>query len=133
MWYVIEHFENLDTVLNKVNSLLKTKGIFAFSTPSASGVSGRFKNKNFLQNSPVDHYSIWSFKSAKKVLKKYGFKILKIQSTGHHPERFFKKSISKEKNPFLWNLILQISRIFKLGDTFEVYCQKISSNPKTKN
>ena len=133
MWYVIEHFENLDTVLNKVNSLLKNKGIFAFSTPSASGVSGRFKTKNFLQNSPVDHYSIWSFKSAKKVLKKYGFKILKIQSTGHHPERFFKKSISKEKNPFLWNLILQISRIFKLGDTFEVYCQKISSNTKIKN
>ena len=133
MWYVIEHFENLDTVLNKVNSLLKNKGIFAFSTPSASGVSGRFKTNNFLQNSPVDHYSIWSFKSAKKVLKKYGFKILKIQSTGHHPERFFKKSISKEKNPFLWNLILQISRIFKLGDTFEVYCKKISSNPKTKN
>ena len=133
MWYVIEHFENLDTVLNKVNSLLKNKGIFAFSTPSASGVSGRFKTKNFLQNSPVDHYSIWSFKSAKKVLKKYGFKILKIQSTGHHPERFFKKSILKEKNPFLWNLILQISRIFKLGDTFEVYCQKISSNTKIKN
>ena len=132
MWYVIEHFENLSVVLNKVNSLLKNKGIFAFSTPSASGVSGRFKTKNFLQNSPVDHYSIWSFKSAKKVLKKYGFKILKIQSTGHHPERFFKKSISKEKNPFLWNLILYISRIFKLGDTFEVYCQKISSNPKTK-
>jgi len=133
MWYVIEHFENLSVVLNKVNSLLKNKGIFAFSTPSASGVSGKFKTKNFLQNSPVDHYSIWSFKSAKKVLKKYGFKILKIQSTGHHPERFFKKSISKEKNPFLWNLILQISRIFKLGDTFEVYCQKISLNPKTKN
>ena len=133
MWYVIEHFENLSVVLNKVNSLLKIRGIFAFSTPSASGVSGRFKTKNFLQNSPVDHYSIWSFKSAKKVLKQYGFKILKIQSTGHHPERFFKKTISKEKNPILWNLTLHISRIFKLGDTFEVYCQKIFQNPKPKN
>ena len=38
----------------------------------------------------------------------------------------FKKPISKEKNPILWQLILCTSKIFKLGDTFEVYCQKIA-------
>lgn len=127
MWYVIEHFENLDIVLKKVNSLLEKSGIFAFSTPSASGVSGKYKRKSFLANSPVDHYSIWSFQSAKKVMKKYGFKILKIYSTGHHPERFFKKSISKDKNPKLWKIINLFSRIFKLGDTFEIYCKKIGN------
>ena len=127
MWYVIEHFENLDKVLQKVNSLLDNQGIFAFSTPSASGVSGKFKSQSFFANSPVDHYSIWSFKSAKKVMKKYGFKVLKIHSTGHHPERFFAKPISKEKNPILWNIILSCSKMFKLGDTFEVYCKKIDN------
>ena len=30
LWYVIEHFENLDKVLQKVNSLLDNQGIFAF-------------------------------------------------------------------------------------------------------
>ncbi len=130
MWYVIEHFENLDIVLKKVNGLLENKGIFGFSTPSASGVSGRFKASSFFSNSPTDHFSIWTFGSAKKVLKKYGFKIKKIVSTGHHPERFFNKSISKEKNPILWQLILYISKIFKLGDTFEVYCQKITDEIK---
>ena len=35
--------------------------------------------------------------AAVKIVKKYGFKVLKIHSTGHHPERFFAKPISKEK------------------------------------
>lgn len=125
MWYVIEHFENLKTVLNKVNDLLEPKGIFAFSTPSANGISFKKNAKKFFSSSPADHFSIWSFKSAKKVLKMHGFKICKIVSTGHHPERFFKNGLSQIQHPIIWKLVLEISKYLKLGDTFEVYARKI--------
>jgi hypothetical protein len=41
LWYVIEHFENVKTVLEKIHGLLNTGGVLAFSTPNSSGISGR--------------------------------------------------------------------------------------------
>jgi 2-polyprenyl-3-methyl-5-hydroxy-6-metoxy-1,4-benzoquinol methylase len=118
MWYVIEHFRDLDAVLGKVNAVLGGSGIFAFSTPNGRGISGRKNRARFLEASPADHFTVWSPAHCGKVLKKFGFKVEKIRITGHHPERF----------PFLpswrgfWGLA---SRVFGLGDTFEVYARKI--------
>ena len=125
MWYVIEHFKNLDSVIKRVSSLLRDGGVFAFSTPSASGVSARFSSESFFKNSPKDHFSILDMRKCKKILKKYGFSNIKCVSTGHHPERF--PCLAKKRSSsssFAWKLISRISRIFKLGDTFELYCTK---------
>ena len=126
MWYVIEHFKNLDVVLKKVNAVLKKDGIFAFSTPSGQGVSATTNKDNFYVASPTDHYSIWEPSIANKILKPYGFKVVKIVSTGHHPERFpqIKKS-GAQKGSIQWNTILKYSEAKKLGDTVEIYCKKI--------
>ena len=125
MWYVIEHFEKLDEVLKTVNALLKSKGIFAFSTPSNRGISGKYNKTDFYKNSPSDHFSIWNPRVAKKILKKYGFKTVKIVSTGIHPERypFIKKHAIKE-NQFLFKMVALHAKLFKLGDTFEIYAIK---------
>lgn len=120
MWFVIEHFIKLDDVLSHVNLLLPKHGVFAFSTPNGKGISGRKNYKDFLSKSPNDHFTIWNHLSVKKVLKEYGFKVYKIEITGHHPERFY----SWVKGRFLINVFMLISKIFKLGDTFEVYCIK---------
>lgn len=123
MWYVIEHFKKLDDVLTQVNSLLYIGGVFAFSTPNSMGISGKKDYYSFLKNSPGDHFTIWNIKSAGKVLKEYGFKVYKIRVTGHHPERFGRFV----KGKVVFKFILFISKIFKLGDTFEVYCIKENS------
>ncbi len=126
MWFVIEHFKNLGTVLKKVNSILKTGGIFAFSTPSGSGISAVTSMDNFCLNSPSDHFTIWEPKNAAKILRKFGFSVEKIVSTGHHPERFpaIKKS-GAQRDSIQWKLTDQLSRRKKLGDTVEIYCKKI--------
>ncbi len=125
MWYVIEHFKNLNDVLKKVNSLLNIGGVFAFSTPSAEGVSCKTSKYDFYKNSPSDHYSVFEPSKVKKILEKYNFSVEKIVSTGHHPERFnlIKKSNSK-KNSLKWK-IDKVSRAFDLGDTVEIYCKKL--------
>ena len=130
MWYVIEHFQNVDEVLRSVAKLLKKGGVFAFSTPSAAGVSAKFNTRAFYKASPSDHFTIWEPSKTASILKRYGFKVVKIVSTGHHPERFpliakqIKKSGKIKSTDLRYALYAFASRFFELGDTFEVYCKK---------
>ena len=126
MWYVIEHFKDLGSVLRKVSSLVKKGGIFAFSTPSGEGISAVSDKDHFYQISPTDHYTIWEPGRADSILRQFGFKVERIVSTGHHPERFpsIKKSGAKPGS-LKWKLTDALSRAKKLGDTVEIYCKKI--------
>ena len=126
MWYVIEHFKDLGSVLRKVSSLVKKGGIFAFSTPSGEGISAVSDKDHFYQISPTDHYTIWEPGKADSILRRFGFKVERIVSTGHHPERFpsIKKSGAKPGS-LKWKLTDAKSRAKKLGDTVEIYCKKL--------
>jgi 2-polyprenyl-3-methyl-5-hydroxy-6-metoxy-1,4-benzoquinol methylase/spore coat polysaccharide biosynthesis predicted glycosyltransferase SpsG len=125
MWYVIEHFENPAPALQKVYELLKPGGIFAFSTPSSSGVSGRSFLQEFLKKSPADHWTIWSPRHIKKQLRPYHFSVRKIIVSGHHGERFpIIGAYLQKHRGVLYRFCMLVSRIFKLGDTFEVYAVK---------
>ena len=130
LWYVIEHFEDLVPVLKEINRLLKRGGVLAFSTPSftgisGTGISGRSSPNRFLEKSPGDHYTVWSPGQCGKLLARYGFELKKVVITGHHPERFplAGRLFRGGKGP-LHGLLLWISRIFGLGDTFEAYAVK---------
>ncbi|MCL2184856.1 MAG: methyltransferase domain-containing protein [Treponema sp.] len=122
LWYVIEHFNDCVQIFEEIKKLLKPNGILAFSTPSFSGISARSNMNNFLSASPPDHRTVWSPGMCKKALSAAGFKVKKIVITGHHPERFplFGK-LAKNKNGFVYHILFTISKLFKLGDTFEVY------------
>jgi len=121
LWYIIEHFPNLGAALREINRLLLSGGVLALSTPNGRGISGRRSLKNFLENSPIDHYSIWNPKFARRLLAKHGFRVYKIRITGHHPERIIPRV--KSNSPF-FGVVGLLSRLFRLGDTFEVYATK---------
>jgi 2-polyprenyl-3-methyl-5-hydroxy-6-metoxy-1,4-benzoquinol methylase len=124
LWYVIEHFTNCSAVFEKIKKILKPGDILAFSTPSSSGISGSSSLNSFLEKSPGDHYTIWSPKMCKKALAISGFKVKKIVISGHHPERFlFFGKFAKSKKNLMYRLLMAISRLFRLGDTFEVYAE----------
>lgn len=120
LWYVIEHFSNLEEILPYLCSRLKEKGVLAMATPYSSGVSGRFNKRQFYNSSPEDHFTIWDRKSARISLRRAGFKKIRFVSTGHHPERF-PRGI---RNVVPGRLLMIISRAFGWGDTFEIYAQK---------
>lgn len=126
MWFVIEHFQDLDSILRKVSELLVGGGIFAFSTPSLSGVTGRWNRQRFFSQSPSDHYTIWDMREVKQLLERYGFVLKKAVSIGHHPERFPHAATIK-KGGLFWNALLLVSTVFKLGDSMEIYAVKRGS------
>ena len=123
MWYVIEHFKEVGSILRKVNHLLPIGGIFALSTPNCTGVSGRLSLGGFLQSSPPDHLTVWSPANARKLLGRFGFTTRFVRVTGHHPERF---SLFRKFKPggLLWKWAERASRLLALGDTFELYAVK---------
>ncbi|GMO54450.1 MAG: hypothetical protein Ta2G_13420 [Termitinemataceae bacterium] len=126
MWYVIEHFENLKFVLRKIWSVLQEGGVLAFSTPNAAGITARKGRKKFLENSPIDHKTILDPSKIKKLLQCFGFDVRKIVITGHHPERFpVIGKYLKNSNSQAYKIILRLSKILRLGDTFEVYALKV--------
>lgn len=118
MWYVIEHMEDLDSLLKTLNPALEPGGIFAFSTPSCSGISGKRSLRKFLINGPKDHFTVWNPNTARKILKKYGFAIKKTVISGHHPERFGFPGCGRGAG---FKFFMFLSKLFKLGDTFEIY------------
>jgi 2-polyprenyl-3-methyl-5-hydroxy-6-metoxy-1,4-benzoquinol methylase/spore coat polysaccharide biosynthesis predicted glycosyltransferase SpsG len=122
LWYVIEHFQDCVPALAEITKLLKPGGVLAFATPSFSGVSGRRSLKRFLEHSPADHWTLWSTATCKKALSIAGFTVKKTINSGHHPERFplLGKFTKSTKSP-LYGILLAVSKIFALGDTFEVY------------
>ena len=125
LWYVIEHFSNCLPALAEIHTMLNAGGILAFATPSFTGISGRASLVRFLENSPADHWTIWSPAAGKKALATAGFKVRKIVHCGHHPERFpvLGKFAQTARSP-LYRLLLAVSRVFGLGDTIEVYAVK---------
>lgn len=138
-WYVIEHFRDLTAVLARARKLLVSGGVLAFSTPTETGVSGVFSRRDFLARSPIDHYTVWNHRSVRRQLARYGFTVRKIESTGHHVERFplmrrldsASKSGGRVRSALARALMMPCgaacslaSKAFRLGDTFEVYAIK---------
>ena len=137
LWYVIEHFEDLDAVLRNASALLRTGGILAFSTPSGEGVSARFATRAFFSASPEDHFTIWEPSRARIALAFHGFRVEKIRITGHHPERFpFLREGGIMRGRFrklCLALFDRVSRIAGLGDTFELYAVKVAQTGEIKD
>lgn len=125
MWYVIEHFQELDLVLERVGEILRPGGLFAFSTPNGAGVSARKDFREFCRRSPIDHFTIMTPKTASVTLKRFGYQPKGVRVTGHHPERFDFVPPGKKvtQRGMRYRLTGLISRIARLGDTFEMIAE----------
>ncbi len=133
MWYVIEHFEDLDCALRNAAALVRPGGLIALSTPSGEGASARFDREGFFRRSPEDHFTIWEPSRVGSLFEAYGFGILELRITGHHAERLpgF-RALTSPASPrpirsIARALGLAASRLFRLGDTFEIYAVRLEA------
>ena len=111
---------DLDTLLSKLSRWVRPGGILAIATPNLSGVSGKRNEESFFARSPGDHHTVWSRRSARQLLPEYGFRIRRMVSTGHHPERY----PAVRRGVFPETLARFHSRLFGWGDTFEIYAER---------
>jgi spore coat polysaccharide biosynthesis protein SpsF (cytidylyltransferase family)/2-polyprenyl-3-methyl-5-hydroxy-6-metoxy-1,4-benzoquinol methylase len=123
-FYVIEHIRDFERLIFLMKNCLNPGGVLALSTPNGSGISVRFHFKEYVKVHPKDHYRIFTVPFMKKFLKQAGFGRIRVRITGIHPERIIRsEKILKIK--LVRNFIVWIAGIFQLGDTFEIYAQKL--------
>ncbi len=125
LWYVIEHFTDVESVLRRAAALLEPGGVLAFSTPNGRGISARADLPAFLRASPADHFTVFSPRGLRVLLGRFGFSLKLVKVTGHHPERFpgLLGRLGRT-HAVPRRILLLASRLLGLGDTFEAYAVK---------
>jgi len=126
MWYVIEHFPDVNQVLRKVSEVLAPGGVFAFGTPNGKGITRKFRGAKFWEESPEDHFSVWNRENALRILPRYGFEVLGFRNTGQHPDRFPGLALNRG---WRYRLVSWWGSLRGWGDTFEVYAKKVRELP----
>jgi len=126
LFFVAEHFQNVEKVIEKVYVLLKYNGLLVMALPNRRGISYLMNRAQYIAGHPRDHYFDTSVRNLTKFLKGFGFQRKKMCITGIHPERFFTKiGIRKDLSAsMLFRVYLFAAHIFRLGDTFEYYGSK---------
>ena len=125
MWYTLEHVPELGPVMEKIYISLKQGGVLAFSTPNWRGFSGRFHTEKYLEEHPADHFYDFSVPTMKRLLKRYRFKVKKVRVTGIHYDRVLgDRKGGFWDNGFFRGLYNFAAKLFRLGDTFEIYAVK---------
>ena len=124
IYFVLEHFKNPLMAVRKVYNLLKPGGVLAIAIPSRGGILYRMNRREFLDSHPDDHYFDTTPGNLKRFLAGFGFKVVRIKATGIHPERFFSVFGLKKVPGILKMFYRVVAKIFRLGDTFELYAVK---------
>mgnify|MGYP005834575737 CR=1 FL=1 len=121
LFFVAEHFKNVEKLIEKVSNVLKKGGLFVLSIPNRGGISYLFNRKIYIEAHPRDHYFDTSIRNLKRFLGNYGFRKKRVVVTGIHPERILGRPGAERKKPLLSLICIAFIRIFKVGDTFEYY------------
>ena len=121
-WFFLEHTAEPRNALKRIFSLLEEGGVFACGIPSYFGPVFSFDREGWVKTHPADHRIDLSPSSAKRILKRAGFRKVRVYRSGYHPERVVKKGtwLYPLFEPF-YNVF---SRITAYSDTIEIYAVK---------
>ncbi|TGK06636.1 class I SAM-dependent methyltransferase [Leptospira semungkisensis] len=86
-FFVIEHFPNVEVVLEKLTSMIKPGGLLFLGLPSLNGPSFQTNPQEWFRTHPKDHFWDYSPDSLKKMLKMYGLVTVYRKPMSYHPNR----------------------------------------------
>ncbi len=124
-FFVVEHFKDVEKVIERAYTVLIRGGLIAFALPNGSGASSRIDRRQYVHGHPRDHYFDTCPRNFVRFLRTYGFRKCRVRVTGIHPERFFRKLGVRRNISLLNTLYTGIARVLRLGDTFEYYGIKV--------
>lgn len=76
MNHVLEHMDDSELVLKKVNTLLKKGGIILVDVPNVGSLASKIYGKNWKYLLPNEHLHHFTPETLKKLLEKAGFKVV---------------------------------------------------------
>lgn len=109
-WNVIEHIDDVGAFIYAAKSMVKKGGLLCISTPNAAGGYFRFRRAEYETEDAGDHFWHFTPRTLRGILEDAGFAVVQTVITGHHPER--------------WRGTMFLSKLFGLGDTFEMYARR---------
>lgn len=80
MWDVLEHINEPDKVVKKVNQMLKTGGYFVLQVPQIDSKVAKKQKQNWSMMS-LEHINYFSKKSIRTLLENNGFEVVKYKSS----------------------------------------------------
>lgn len=80
MFDVLEHMQDLNSTLKKINLILKPGGLLVISTPNTNSLSFKLMGSNW-PHFKKEHVYYFSPKSLQILIKKYNFTIMKIANS----------------------------------------------------
>ena len=143
---VIEHINNPKEEVENINKLLRTGGLFYFTTPNFNSISRLISKLPWNVILYPEHLSYYTAGSMNRFLTKKGFEKIKIETTGisfsrlqatNNPKKQHsaqKKKLTDEEirqkteTKFVFKLIKSCANftlnLFKMGDSLKGYYQK---------
>jgi len=130
---VLPHLNNPSRTLYELNRVLKKKGIFILGIPNSRSLAQRFFKKDWYQLDVPRHLFNFSDKILIRLLRKNGFKIIKIRfssRTDQFVNSFYYK-MNFKKGGKIYGLLKVLSiplvmavNLLKTGDQIEIWCSK---------
>jgi 2-polyprenyl-3-methyl-5-hydroxy-6-metoxy-1,4-benzoquinol methylase len=85
---VLEHINNGNEHLAKINSLLRNGGLFYFTTPNFNSISRKYLRGKWNVIEYPEHLTYYTAPAITAQLEMSGFKKLSVRTTGFSPQRF---------------------------------------------
>ena len=126
MWDTIEHLIDPRKYLNEIYRILNKDGILIFHTTDLGSLGAKILGKRWSIWVPPLHLYYFTRSSIKKLLKKTGFEIVKIESRGNFFSVLFenKKIPYSVKRLFLNKYVNKTFKKLNIGHSFTVYAKK---------
>ena len=134
MWALIEHLREPDKYLIKIGKLLKPNGLIAFSTPNISACSESVKGSKWKYYIPPEHLYYFDTKLISRMLKKYGFEVIRIRTYNNIPAwvatnrnipKWYRNKLMRILFKSMMSIVILFCKIRNKGETMEVYARKI--------
>lgn len=126
--HTLEHMNNPELVLKRINALLKDGGIIFIDVPNFGSLSSRLLGKKWPYLLPKEHKSQFTKKSLIKLLEENEFKILHWESRsgifefGNPLKEFGRKRFLIDLLAFPYSLL---ATLLGMGDSMSIIAKKI--------
>lgn len=129
MNHTLEHMDNPEMVLKKVNKTLKKDGLLLVDVPNAGGIGSKVLKDKWPYRLPEEHKHQFTKESLVKVFEDSGFKIIHFESRSGifemaNPIKEIFESLITLKKRFFTNIIFLpyslIATIFNAGDSMSL-------------